>query len=225
MRKPRVIIYDDDVLILHMLEMFFSMRRYETRLISSPIVCPYERLADRCEKFSQCADLIISDFKMPNMTGVELFRSQASRGCRLDSRMKAIMSGYSDDELAAQCKDLGCKLFRKPFALPELSAWVTECEKLFDLSQPLNGRRVKRNHFKKEIEYSINSAVPQEIFQGKTFDKNNDGLGLHLYNPLQRGDIITIAKGPEETHRKGVVAWCSQVDEHTFKAGLYFLNS
>ena len=225
MRRPRVIIYDDDPLILNMLELFFGMRGYEVRVFSSPVVCPYESLSDRCDKFNRCADLIISDFTMPVMTGVELFRLQAGRGCRLDISMKAIMSGYADEKIALQCKDLGCKLLSKPFTFPELSAWLTGCEKLFDLSQQLNDRTVKRQDFNEEIEFRLNSAVSEKIFPARTFDKNNDGLGLRLLNPLQRGDIIIIVKGPEETHRKGVVKWCSKDGEHTFKAGLCFLNS
>jgi CheY-like chemotaxis protein len=111
MRKPRVIIYDDDVIILNMLELFFTKKGYEVLKYSSPAVCPFNYLAESCKNLNPCADVIISDYKMPGMTGAELFQRQAERGCRVDNKAKAIISGYADEEILTMCEDSGFRFF------------------------------------------------------------------------------------------------------------------
>ena len=225
MRKPRVIIYDDDTIILDMLGHFFAKRGYEVCSYNRPTVCPpNEGLADSCENLSPCADVIISDYKMPEMTGIELLQRQSKRGCTIDSKMKAIMSGYADEGLMVQCRDLGCRFFEKPFALSELSNWLSECEKHFDLSQQLHDRRANSRYaFKQDIEYCLPSASSQEKFVGIAFDKSNDGLGIHIFNPLRTGEKIAITKGPEVTQLNWVVQWCSKKGENIYRAGLRLL--
>jgi DNA-binding response OmpR family regulator len=62
MRKPRVIIYDDDVNILNLLKDFFSRIDYEVLTYSEPIVCPIrEKNADNCIDHNPCADIILTD--------------------------------------------------------------------------------------------------------------------------------------------------------------------
>ena len=139
MRKPRVIIFDDDVVIVKMLENFFMARGYEVSSYTEPVICPlYEKSADSCIKQEPCADVIITDFKMPKMNGLELLQGQTRRGCKLDIRNKVIISGYLDDQGLQKIRDLGCMFLQKPFTKSELSALLNECEKRFDLSQPLS---------------------------------------------------------------------------------------
>jgi len=225
MRKPRVIIYDDDTIILDMLGHFFVKRGYEVCSYNSPTVCPpLEGLADSCENLSPCADVIISDYKMPEMTGIERLQRQSKRGCTVDSKRKAIMSGHADEGLMAQCRDLGCRFFEKPFVLSELSSWLSECEEHFDLSQQLPDRRANsRSAFKQEIEYCLHSVSSQEKFIGITFDKSNHGLGLRLFNPLHAGTEVKIIRGLEVPHQRGIVQWCSKQGENTYRAGLHLL--
>jgi CheY-like chemotaxis protein len=153
MRNPRVIIYDDDTIILDMLGHFFVKRGYEVCSYNSPTVCPsHEGPADSCENLSPCADVIISDYKMPEMTGIERLQRQSKRGCTVESKRKAIMSGHAEEGLMAQCRDLGCRFFEKPFVLSELSDWLSECEKHFDLSQQLHDRRANSRYaFKQRL--------------------------------------------------------------------------
>ena len=162
MRKPRVILFDDDVIILNMLELFFKRKGYEVFQFSSPVVCPLKYPADSCKNLAPCADVIISDYKMPQMTGQELFQHQSDRGCRIDCKMKAIMTGYLDEEIVKRCKDSGYKFFNKPFNLSVLSGWLSVCEQHFDLSQELNEITLnKLDDFKEDVEYCTDPAVSQ----------------------------------------------------------------
>lgn len=138
MRKRRAIIYDDNEVILEMLKSFLANRGYEVLCFDGPSECPiYEEDARSCPKTHKCADLIITDLKMPRMTGIELLRQQAERGCKLDRKNKAIISGYAEEEDFEAIRELGCAFFKKPFELSDLSEWLEECEKRTDLSLPL----------------------------------------------------------------------------------------
>ena len=74
---------------------------------------------------------------MPHMTGVELLQAQSQRGCKLDNKNKAVLSGYVDQKSAKKIKELGCFIIQKPARIDEIAKWVDECEKRFDLSVSL----------------------------------------------------------------------------------------
>ena len=226
MRKPRVIIFDDEPTLLELLELCFAKWGYEVFSYLTPVVCPLNgSSAGSCESHAPCADLVISDFQMPQMTGLELFQLQAQRGCKVDRKMKAIMSGHSDGELLKQCEDLGYRFFEKPFSCSDLTDWLGECEQNFDLSKQLGGKLPDRRYeFKQDIEYCLNGSGPDEKLIGFTINKSTDGLGLRVFNPLLAGQEITILNGLELPNLNGTVVWCKKVAENAYTAGLR-LNS
>jgi CheY-like chemotaxis protein len=139
MRKPRVIIVDDEPLILHMLGRFCGRRGYEVVPHTEPFICPlYEKGAESCAQAVACADVVITDLKMPKMSGIELLERQTRRGCKLDIRNKAVMSAHFDEDTIKRIRNLGCAYFEKPFRLSALHGWLDECEQRIDFSQPLN---------------------------------------------------------------------------------------
>jgi CheY-like chemotaxis protein len=139
MRKPRAIICEDDTTILDVLTKYLSDLNYEVLSCNNPTECSiYNKHVDSCLTRDPCCDILITDYKMPQMNGIELIQKQFQRGCQLDIRNKAIITGHIDDESREVIEQLGCKLFEKPFMLPELLDWLKECEKRFDLSRPLD---------------------------------------------------------------------------------------
>jgi CheY-like chemotaxis protein len=224
MRKPRVVIFDDESMLLELLEFYFDKWGYEVFSYQTPIVCLFNASACSCDGLAPCADLVLSDFQMPQMTGMELFQLQAKRGCRINRKMKAIMSGHADDELLTQCKDSGYRFFQKPFDCSELHVWVSECEKNFDLSKQLAGKKPNRRYdFRQDIEYCLKASCSQEKFIGFTVNKSIDGLGLRVFNPLYAGQQITILNGLEAPILNATVIWCNKVGENAYRAGLRYL--
>jgi len=113
-------------------------RGYEVLTFNEPSVCPfYEIHPDKCLQEHKCADVVITDFKMPVMTGLELFQNQHKIGCKLDVEHKAVISGDLGREHRNSIKEMGGSFFKKPLIIPEFSKWLAECEKRIDLSVPL----------------------------------------------------------------------------------------
>lgn len=131
MRKPRIIIFDDDTIILELLNNHFSRMNYEVQCFNQPILCP------PCENTNPCADIIITDFQMPRINGFELLNHQTQKGCTINIKNKAIVSGALPEEHIDKVSELAGTFFEKPFSLKELDAWTKECVSRVDLSQPL----------------------------------------------------------------------------------------
>jgi len=93
MRKKRVILFDDDPLLLNMLKTFFELKNYEVLTFNGPVRFPVYHNDKCCDDRHLCGDVLITDYKMPGMTGIELLRAQTRLECRLTVRNKAIMSG------------------------------------------------------------------------------------------------------------------------------------
>ena len=175
MRKPRVIIYDDEVSLLGT---SFTRRGYEVFSCRAPVVCPVNGNSGHgCKCEAPCTDLMISDFLMPQMTGTELFWRQAERGCKVAE--KAIMSICSEERLLRLCEDSGYRFFEKPLSYEELSGWLSECEGNFDLSKQLGGLPVEEHHeLRQDIGYSLDSSGLQEKYAGFKVDKSTSGLSM-----------------------------------------------
>ncbi|UCH81861.1 MAG: response regulator [Nitrospiraceae bacterium] len=138
MRKPRAIIYDDEIILLNLFKEWLTQRGYEVLSFTEPKVCPlHEKKSDRCTQEHKCADVVITDFNMPEMTGLELLQRQCQRGCKLDTKHKAVISGVTEKRIRETIKDMGASFFQKPLIIPEFSEWLSECEKRIDLSVPL----------------------------------------------------------------------------------------
>jgi len=134
-KKPRIIIYDDNTFVLKMVRTHFSEMNYEVQSFSEPIPCPPLENTNCC--LNPCADIIITDFRMPRINGIELLSHQAQRGCPITVKNKAIMSEDLPYEHIDKIIELADIFFQKPLHMEELNAWTKECISRVDLSQPL----------------------------------------------------------------------------------------
>jgi DNA-binding NtrC family response regulator len=138
MRKPRVLIFDDEITILQMLESFFTKKGFEVVTYAEPIVCPfYEKSEEHCKQEYPCADLVITDIVFPSGNGIALLHQQAERGCPLNIRKKAVISAHIDDVTQKAIEQIGCAYFKKPFRLSELNTWLNNVSPHIDVSYSL----------------------------------------------------------------------------------------
>lgn len=221
MRKKRAILIDDEPFILDLLRKFFEDSGYEVITLSEPHACPVYADAGRevCQSRFPCADLIITDMKMPRMSGLELLRQQREMHCKLDIRNKALISGFLSDEEEAQMRDLGCSFFRKPFRLSELVPWITECSQRMDLDTRLQRKDI-RSSCTSDVCYS--PAGAGENRRGLALNMSVSGICLRLNSPLDRDQEVLLRLGHEDAEKRASVRWIRQVEAGLYEAGLSY---
>ncbi|MBI5638880.1 MAG: response regulator [Nitrospirae bacterium] len=220
MRKPRAIIFDDDVFVLELLESFLTKRGYEVMTFSEPVVCPvYGRNGNKCSNIKSCSDIIITDYKMPGKNGIELLESQIQRGCKADMKNKALISGYVDAEtIQEKVRQLGCAFFGKPFRLSGIAEWLNECEGRMDLSLPVGiVRRETRHPVSMQITYSLH--YQDEPLSGIMTDFSDSGLCLQTCNSLEKDQPIRIRTELPNSLQTATVRWIRKRDDNSYMAG------
>jgi DNA-binding response OmpR family regulator len=221
MRKPRAIIFDDEIFILNMLKDFFLMRGYEVLSFNDPnTICPlYGDGGEACRNDRPCCDIMITDFAMPGVNGVELLEFQERKGCKLDIRNKAVISGYIDDWNRQRVRQMGCNFLQKPFTLYALSQWLSACEKRIDLTSPLATRR-KEERFEshREVTYRVGSTDQQ--YTAIAVNMSPSGLCIKIPAPLRREDMISLHAGSFHSCQQATVRWVKQIDSGAYIAGV-----
>ena len=220
MRKPRVLVVDDESLVLNMLGDFLKMRGYEVlSKADPPAACCLQGRSGPCTYFDPCADVILTDFKMPGLNGVELLERQRRKGCPIDSRNKAVISAYIDEINRKKLQELRCFLLKKPFALSSLSDWLMSCEERMDLLRPLATRR-REERFGSFREIIFRLADRDEPVTGIALNISRSGFCLRAPFQLQREDSVQVDAGHFSTCTRASVRWVKPESDGTFLAGL-----
>lgn len=132
----RAILLEDSKAILTLLKEFFSDRGYEIFAFSNPSICPLQLIPEcRCAENQTCTDVIVSDLKMPNMTGLRFIRNQRQKHCKC--KYVAMISADWTEEDLALAQQLGCKTFTKPLFFDDLEEWLDSVEYSIDPKREL----------------------------------------------------------------------------------------
>jgi CheY-like chemotaxis protein len=227
MRKRRAVVVDDEEIIVQMLTNFFSSRNYEVLAFTGPVACPILDKNERpCNTGYPCADVLITDFSMPGMNGLEMLQEQDQHGCKLIKENKAVMSGFIDDEQYQQIKRLGYAFFQKPFDLSKFSVWLDECETRMNLSVPLGSRRKEVRHAIHQYDVRCLVDLTNELVNGKVINISNGGLCLKLDTPVTRERKIHIDTiHPSVSCRTASVQWVTRNQDGSYLTGLSCLQS
>ena len=107
-------IFDDYAPIRSMLVGVLKQRSYEVLAFARAAVCQ----TCPCPQGQMCADIIISDVSMPNLSGIQFVQHQKMVGCRNENIL--LISGAWSEENIRQARALGCYLLHKPFLFERL---------------------------------------------------------------------------------------------------------
>ena len=125
----RILLFEDEHVIRRPLCVFLRSRGYEVLDFPSPLTCTLvTEQKCTCSRDRACADLVITDMKMPGMTGLELIRMMAEKGCHASTGAKIVISSGLTPEQAVELRTLGCHFLPKPFQMQELLALIEVCE-------------------------------------------------------------------------------------------------
>lgn len=120
----KVLILDDEPLLLSLLTRTFRLWGHEVMAYAHPVLCPvFTSKFCPCQPIVSCPDLILTDFDMPHVNGVVFLETLRNKGCRCPHF--AMMSGNAiSDAMLARAEKLGAKFFTKPFPRAEIKDWV-----------------------------------------------------------------------------------------------------
>ena len=102
---------------------------HAVQVFPDPTGCPvYRDHGTECTRKTPCADVIISDQKMPNISGLDFFKLQRTRGCKAQDKNKALITAA---EIPARLKKdmdaFGFHYIKKPFRIHDILRWIDEC--------------------------------------------------------------------------------------------------
>lgn len=134
----RVVVFDDDESCRKLLELVLSRRGFEVVSLPDPRACPlYMDEECNCPQEQACGDFLITDNRMPRMSGLDFIERQQHRGCKGIVGNKLVVSGtWTADELR-RAEALGCKVLQKPFSLNQLLAWLEARKPLIPVGRKL----------------------------------------------------------------------------------------
>jgi len=219
MRKRRAIIYDDDLIILNVFRMFFELRGYDVITCREPVRCPIYDDLSLCDHLHPCGDVMLTDYIMPRMTGLELLLAQQQQGCKLPIQNKAIISGYLDDGALKAVARLGCTYFQKPVEFEQLERWLKDCEQRMDLSVPLGFRRREpRAGCCSEVVFRDEQR--KEVLTGEVMNQSGSGICIKVAQPPERWQTVTLMTALPVSSQKLMVRWFEPSSDGSYIVGM-----
>lgn len=122
----RALVIDDDVYCLDITSEYFRYKGFDVTAQLRPTCPAMEQGAEICPVGQPHFDIIISDNRMPGMTGLEFFALLEQKKCRIPASHKALLSGDLTQEEFSKAVECGYKVFRKPCPLELLDRWLDD---------------------------------------------------------------------------------------------------
>jgi FixJ family two-component response regulator len=124
----KAVILDDDPSMRSLLANIFHRRGYEVVSYSNPGECPiYSFKTCPCTMDQPCPCIIISDYEMPDVNGVEFIEALRNKGCTCPNI--ALISGSCIPlEVLGRAAKLKIKFFAKPFHRNQINDWLNQIE-------------------------------------------------------------------------------------------------
>jgi len=129
MKTFKAIVIDDDPSVLIYLRCILQRRSFDVHVYEDPVECPLYKSPGCFSPFHcECPDLIISDYNMPRVNGVELLASTMEKGCHCRHLALITAQGLLDADLTRVAK-YGTRYFTKPLDFDDFFPWLDRVEK------------------------------------------------------------------------------------------------
>ncbi|WP_020677725.1 response regulator [Geopsychrobacter electrodiphilus] len=136
----RAVVFDDVSACRELLVEVLENRGYRVVSHSDLSAHPLYTNPEATCSSSACPDILLTDNRMPYMTGLEFLNRQRQCNCPLSPSAKAIFSGSWTTEELQQSQQLGCQIFHKPYEFDLIEAWLDEQEALILARRAATGR-------------------------------------------------------------------------------------
>ncbi len=126
--RLKILVIDDEECIRDSFKWHFEDMGHEVVTATEPMLCELYNGHD-CQMGSPCADVILIDYRMPRMTGLEFIELLSKRGCIILPENRVLMSGDTTSIDMDKVKQLGCQVLQKPVSLQNLDEILCAAEK------------------------------------------------------------------------------------------------
>ena len=140
--KLRIFLFEDEDMVRTLIVEFLEKKGYEVFAYSDPSKFNNKCICNKDQNIT-CADFLITDIKMPNITGVKFLENQIGKNCRIGNI--AFISAYWTLEDLDYAGKIGAAIFHKPFNIIELNKWLDSCR------EKIQDERVLGNEFLNEL--------------------------------------------------------------------------
>ena len=143
----KAILVDDNPNLLALLSCLFQSMGHEVVSFSNPKEClQYSCNGCKNQSGTACPCIVMSDYEMPHINGVEFIEALRGKGCKCPNI--ALMSGSSiPNEVMVRASSLGVKFFAKPFHRDQINDWLNH-------NQHSNGQSHHGSSFSSEEDHS-----------------------------------------------------------------------
>jgi DNA-binding response OmpR family regulator len=129
----KIIVIDDDPVILKVVEKLLDRRGHTVLTYASPLDCPlYEGNPCPFNTNESFPDVIITDYDMPRVNGIEFLQTVCKLGCTCANVAIITAKGVNESEMSRIAR-LGTRFFLKPIDSGELYAWI---DRLIPTAEP-----------------------------------------------------------------------------------------
>jgi len=124
--KLRIFVIDDEECIRDAFKWHLESLGHEVITAARPEMCSVYQGHD-CSLDAACGDMLIIDYNLPIMNGLDFVEQLQRRGCKGAIRRVMLLSGSLAEIDMTRAKVLGCEVRQKPLRLAELEVWVNDC--------------------------------------------------------------------------------------------------
>jgi hypothetical protein len=221
MRKPRVVIFNDDGYIKQEPPTFFNNNDYETFIVTESVTCPIygKKESKSCAGPVLCCDLMVAAHDIEQSKGIDLFIRQFRIGCKLTSRNKAIITRFPVHDRLDHIAARGMTIFESPLDFGVFEAWVKDCESRMDLTQRLAViRGANRNASSNKVQFRLSGEDVYIVAQ--TVNVSSYGICLKTSNPLKRGQMLHFVDQIRADAEEGIIQWAKKFEDGWYRAGV-----
>lgn len=127
--RLKVLLLDDDPVMLNLLQKHMEGRGYQVTAYSNPAICPlFTSRTCPCSPDKPCPDIIIADLVMNTVNGIQFYEELKRKGCKCGNI--AMISGLWTENTLKWANEAGVKILHKPVDPDELNAWLAGIEPL-----------------------------------------------------------------------------------------------
>ncbi len=144
--KLRIFLFEDEQIVKSLLKYSLESSGYEVFAFNNPTEFPLNCSCNLDQKIV-CADFLIVDIKMPEISGVDFVKRQIAKNCRM--KKTAFISDHWTVEDLGYAKSIGAEIFYKPFSILDLTKWIESC------SSEIKKERILGNEFLKKSSFSF----------------------------------------------------------------------